>query len=81
MKSITLTRASIDNAGRFKDAGSALTVADGTEPDTISATRADELVASHGAAPDPELATPVAPTPPTPVAPVKKSAATEQPED
>lgn len=51
MRKITLHRASIDNAGHYRDAGATLTIAEGSKEDTISADRASDLLDSNGAAP------------------------------
>jgi hypothetical protein len=53
MKKILLHRASIDNAGHYQDAGTTLTIAEGSEPGVIAAERANELLGSHGAVPVP----------------------------
>lgn len=53
MKKILLHRATVDNAGLYRDAGSTLTVADGTDAETIAADRADDLLDTSGAVPVP----------------------------
>jgi hypothetical protein len=49
MKQILLHQASIDNAGRYRDAGATLTIAESSDPDTITAVRADALLDMQGA--------------------------------
>lgn len=67
MTKITLHRASVDNAGRFLDAGTEIAV--GPADDHLHADRAAELIDTHGAV---EVVTAVAK--PAPKAPAKKAA-------
>jgi hypothetical protein len=66
MKAIHLHRPAADNAGRFVDAGTDLTVGDAAEDGVIDAGRAQELVDGAGAVD----ATPAEPT-------TRKSASTK----
>jgi len=49
LTSVTLHRATADNAGGFHDAGAELKIGDKAEAGMISADRARELLDSHGA--------------------------------